>query len=311
VQNRGTEVANNVDVHLYFADAGAPPVPPAIPADIGFPNAPPDASLWKRCDVVTIGIIRPGEPAVATFRWTPPLTILHNAALLAVVTNGQDALASLTAGLAADLARAERRVALFVTHVQRDTIIIRDGVDDLGDRGAVPWGGRSPDIIVRQAQVPPANFAAEFADLAASHAEDRAKTGQNFVYVRVTNRTDTIIPRSTVRLFRIPRSAIAAPTGGAWQAVAPGDVVLNNIPAHASVVAEFGFALPADPDPDGSADGKGIILLAMANTADAAGTELDPFPDFGDITDVSSFWRFFTGAPLGNNAALRALRFAP
>jgi len=312
VQNRGTETANNVDVHLYFADAGNPIVPPAITADFGFPNAPPAASGWQRVsDPITIGAIRPGEPAVATFRWTPPLTIRVNAALFAVATNAQDHLAAIPANIVGTFVAGERRAALFVTHVQRDTIIIRDGLDDIGDRGAVPWGGRSPDIIVRQAQVPPANFAAEFADLAASHAEDRAKPGQNFVYVRVSNRTDAVVPQSTVRLLRIPRASIRQ-QDATWQPVAPAaGVVLNNIPAHGSLVAEFGFALPPDPDPDGSADGKGIILLAMANAADAAGTEVDPFPDFADITDVSSFWRFFTGAPLGNNAAMRALRFAP
>jgi hypothetical protein len=315
VQNRGTDPATNVDVHLYFADAGNPPVPPAIPADFGFPNAPPAASLWQRVsDPITVGAIRPGEPCVVTFRWTPPLSIRENVALLAVVTNAKDNLAAIPATLVGTLVSNERRAALHVTHVRRDTILIRDGLDDAGDRGAVPWGGRSPDIIVRQAQVPPANFAVEFADLAVSHAEDRAKTGQNFVYVRVTNRTETVVPQSSVRLFRIPRSAITNPgAGGAsWQSVAPAaGVVLNNIPPRGSLVAEFGFALPADPDPDASADGKGIILLAMANTADGAGNELDPFPDFADITDVSSFWRFFTGAPVGNNAALRALRFVP
>jgi hypothetical protein len=50
--------------------------------------------------------------------------------------------------------------------------------------------------------------------------------------------------------------------------------------------------------------------MAIANVTGAAGVELDPFPDLATVTDLGSFWRFFLSAPLANNAAMRALRFA-
>ena len=310
VQNRGTAKAERVAVHLYLADAGNPPSAPDIPADIGFPGLPPAGSVWQRADLIEVGEVTPGEPAVVAFRWIPPLSIRDNVALLAVVSNAADPLAALPAGPVAAFVRGDRHAALHITHVQRDTIFIRDGLDDTGERGAVAWGGRSPDIIVRQAQVPAANLAAEFLNRAASHADDRVRAGPNFIYVRVNNRTQTVIPNSTVRLFQIPRSALSTP-GAPWNAVAPvAGVVINNIPAAGSGIAEFPFTPAADPDPDASAGSKGLIFLAMANVTDAAGVELDPFPDLGDITDVASFWRFFTGAPLASNAAMRALRFS-
>ena len=320
VQNRGIEVGTNVAVHLYFADAGNPANAPDIPADLGFPANPPASSAWQRIDTITVGEIPPGEPAVVSFQWTPPLSIRNNVALLAAVTNARDTLASIPAGPIAATVRGDRHLALHVTRVLRDTIFIRDGLDDGGDRGAVAWGGRSPDIIVRQAAVAAANRQTEFANLAARHEANVVRPGQNFVYVRVNNRTQSVVPRSTVRLFQIPRALFAtrpvatagAPTPLTLAPVAPpAGVTINNIAAGGFGIAEFRFTPAADPDPEAAAGSKGLIFLAIANVTDAAGTELDPFPDLVDITDVTSFWRFFTGAPLATNAALRALRFTP
>ena len=316
VQNRGSAVATNADVHLYFADAGNPVAVPAIDAAFGFPAPPGPASPWRRADTITVGNLTPGQPAVVAFRWIPPLSIVANVALLAIVSGGQDLLAAVPAGPTDAFVRAERRAALHVLSVQRDTIFIRDGLDDGGDRGAVAWGARSPDIIVRQARVPAATIAAEFANLADAHSGDAAHTGANFVYVRVHNRTQVVVPRSTVRLFRISRGAVGVPgpSGLNWKEVTPA-VVLAGIPAGSPAIAEFSMPLPVapetDPDPDSPTDGKGIILLAMANVVDGAGVEVDPFPDFATVTSVVSFWRFFSGAPLATNSAMRALRFIP
>jgi hypothetical protein len=164
--------------------------------------------------------------------------------------------------------------------------------------------------------VPAANLATEFANLAARHEDNVVKPGVNFIYVRVTNRTQTPIPNSTVRLFHAPRALFAARPGGAAPAALtltaipplPG-VAINNIAAGSFGIAEFSFTPAAYPDPEAAAGSKGLIFLAMANVTDGAGVELDPFPDLADITDVASFWRFFTGAPLATNAAMRALRF--
>jgi hypothetical protein len=318
VQNRGTTTAINVDVHLYFADAGNPANAPDIPADIGFPAAPPESSVWQRVDMITVGEIPADTPAVVSFRWTPPLRIRDNVALMAVVTNANDVLAAIPAGPVAATVRAERRIALHISHVQRDTIFIRDGLDDSGERGAVAWGGRSPDIIVRQAQVAAADIRNTFANLAARHEDNVVRPGVNFVYVRVTNRTQTAIPISNVRLFQIPRvrfstvpaTPLPAPVPLTQIGPAAGQPI-NNIPPGDWGIAEFSFTPDADPDPQSPAGGKGVILLATANVTDAAGAELDPFPDLQDIVDVTSFFRFFTGAPLATNAAMRALRFTP
>ena len=316
VQNRGASVATNVNVHLYFADAGAPVAIPAIDGAFNFPDQPGAASPWQRADVLTVGEVVPGHPSVVGFRVIPPLKIRANIVFLALVTGTQDAMANVPAGDAVAFVRGERRAALHVSAVERDTIMIRDGVDDRGDRGGVAWGGRSPDIIVRQAQVAPAAFAAEFADLAEGHGANAAHLGANFVYVRVTNRTQSEVPRSVVRLFRVVRPALGVPgpDGANWKEVTPVQV-LTAIPAGGWAVAEFSMPLPVapetDPDPFNANDAKGIILVAMANVTDAAGAELDPFPDFASVTDVASFWRFFNGGALANNVAMRALRYVP
>ena len=317
VQNRGTTIATNVDVHLYFADAGNPAAAPNIPAAIGFP-APAPLTPWHHVDTITVGEIAPDTPAVVSFRWVPPITIRDNVTLLAAVTSAADLLASIPAGTVDAAVRTERRIAVHVTHVQRDTIFIRDGLDDSGDRGAVAWGGRSPDIIVRQAQVPAANIRAEFANLAARHEDNVVRPGVNFIYVRVTNRTQTAIPISNVRLFQIPRVRFSTAPGTPLPAPVPltqvgpaAGIPINAIPAGDWGIAEFSFTPDPDPDPQSPAGGKGVIFLAMANVTDAAGVELDPFPDLQDIVDVTSFFRFFTGAPLATNAAMRALRFTP
>ncbi len=50
--------------------------------------------------------------------------------------------------------------------------------------------------------------------------------------------------------------------------------------------------------------------MAMARVVDAGtGRVLDPYPDQEDVTDIESFWEFFSRAPLANNAALSAVRF--
>lgn len=316
VQNRGGSAATNVDVHLYMADAGNPEAIPDIDASFNWPLTPGAGSPWQKADMITVGEIRPGEPVVVSFRVIPPLSITTNIVFLAIVTGGQDPVLAVPAGGAVAFVTAERRAALHVTAVDRDTIRIRDGVDDLGAGGAVAWGGRSPDIIVRQAQVAAGDLAATFFDLSDAHAGDVARDGNNFVYVRVTNRTQQVVPRSVVRLFRVLRRAMttAGPDGANWREILPV-AVLTNIPAGGSAMAEFPMPLNLagdDPDPDSPTDGKGIILVAMANVTDAAGTTvLDPFPDFADVTDVDSFWRFFNGGALGNNAAMRALPFQP
>lgn len=317
VQNRGTAVANNVDVHLYYAGAATPTTVPPIDAAFNFPGTPGAASPWTKADMITEGEMRPGDPHVVAFRVIPKLDTLANIAFLAIATSGQDALANVPAGPVDAFVRGERRAALHVAGVTRDTILIRDVTGDRGERGGVAWGGRSPDIIVRQAQVNAGLLATEFANLADAHAGDVARGGNNFVYVRVTNRTKLPIAQSVVRLFRVLRPALTVPgpNGANWREIIAPTATVTNIAAEGWGIAEFPMPLPDatgdDPDPDNPVGQKGIILVAVANVTDGAGTVLDPFPDFADITDVESFWRFFNGGALGNNAAMRALPFTP
>lgn len=306
VTNRGTRLATGVQVHLYFADAGSPAAAPAINNAINYPNDPLPTSPWQRAAPLREVALPPGEPLVIRFAWVPPLSIRDNAALLAVCTNAQDPLAAIPNGAATAFVRDERRAALRVMPVQRDTIYIRDGVDDDGTRGAVAWGARSPDIIVTQAAVPNADDkAGPFADLFDPRLADRVRAGNNFVHVRVFNRTQTFVtPR--VKVYSVPLARPFPGTG--WTEI--GDVTLL-VPI---APRDWRFAsLPwngvIDPDP-ATVDFKAFLLMAVAQVPDPAGGDLDPFPDPADVVSFDDFWNFFRSAPLANNAASRALRFA-
>jgi hypothetical protein len=307
VHNRGSQPANNVQVYLYYADAGSPPTPPALDGAINYPGEPASGSAWQlAAPAPTVGFVAPGQPAVVRFEWVPPLRIRDNVALLAVCTCGQDSLNALPAGPVGDFVKGERRAALRVIGVNRDAVFIRDGADDDGTRGAVAWGGRSPDIIVVQTAVPnPDDPAGPFKDLQDPRVADRVHPGNNTIYVRVFNRTRVPV-NTNVRVFQVP---LANPVPGtAWNPIG-GPVPLAGIPAGGWQFATIPWTGVTDPDP-GNADYKAFTLMAVANVTDAGGAELDPFPDLSTVTDLESFWRFFLSAPLANNAAMRALRFS-
>jgi hypothetical protein len=176
----------------------------------------------------------------------------------------------------------------------------------------VAWGGRSPDIIVKQgaAVANPDDPAGEFKDLGDARLGDRARPGANLVYVRVFNRTAVPV-NANVRLYHLLQPANVTVTATpSWTLVGGAPLAVNAIPARGwKFAGPFAWNVLPDPDP-GAPDGqKTVALLAMADTTDGAGAELDPFPDQSGITDIDSFWRFFLRAPLANNAALRALRF--
>ncbi|HEU0015296.1 MAG TPA: hypothetical protein VFQ45_16530 [Longimicrobium sp.] len=306
VANRGSGTAVDTEVHLYYANAGNPAAePPIVAAELNFPDEPQEASAWKRVGPPrTLGPLRAGQPSVVRFEWIPPLDIADNLALLAVcrTAGAQDPLAAIPGGPVQAFTGGERRAALRVTAVNRDPLHIRDGVDDDGRRGLVAWGGRSPDIIVRQGTVD-ANPAGTFTALDAHHLEDRVRPGQNWVYVRVTNRTQVAV-NARVRLHHT-EAASPAP-GSAWHAI---DAVqnVNGIPAGGSGFATFSW--PGVDNPGGAAPG--FTLVAAASVTDAAGAELDPFPDPAAVTGVDEFWRYATREPLANNVAVRSLRFEP
>ena len=289
VHNGGTDTLPGVQVHLFFADAAAAPGGAAWQA-VG----PPES--------VTVG---PAQPAVARFEWTPPANVPNPVALLACCTIApQDPIPALPPAVdpanPGPLIGTERRAALRITPVTPfvGDAYIRDGVDDEGSAGSVAWGGRSPDIIVRQA--PEATPDVTFSDLADHHLTDKVKGGvTNHIYVRVHNRRG--VPLSAeVELYRVPFATMHQ--GATWVQIG-ARVAVNDIPPHGSRFAPaFQFANPPDPDPSPY---KVYLLVALVIRAD------DPGPTIATITDQDLFWRFFLRDQIGNNAAMRALRFEP
>ena len=79
---------------LFFApkDEGVPF--PDLPSDFWqkFPNADPTApSVWSPiAPAQTITALRPAEPVILTFSWSPPLFSQDRIAMLAVVTSPDD-----------------------------------------------------------------------------------------------------------------------------------------------------------------------------------------------------------------------------
>jgi hypothetical protein len=319
VHNRGFGAAANVKVSLYFAKADHVPAPagpltaPDIDNRINYPGEPAADSLWQlAAPPQTLGALAPGEPSVLRFEWTAPLELTDGVALMAVCSNDKDQLAAIAPAAikATDFVKAERRAALRITAVNRDTVYIRDGADDEARPGGVAWGGHSPDLIVVQAAVAnPDDPAGPFKDLDDQRSSDAVKPGANFIYVRVFNRTRVAV-NAKVKVYSLPLFDLARTS--AWTqlpAGAPLEVVVNAIAPNGWKFATFNWNGVTDPDPANTSAYKGFVLLAMAGVVDAAGAELDPYPDLAQVTDLESFWRFFKGAPLANNAAVRALRF--
>src|SRR5262249_4200793 len=144
--NRGWKKAQNVQCFLYVADAGAGGVAPDL-TGLGFPTPPAGGFAWQQVAQQSAAVV-PGQPRVFRFEWICPVEITRNVALLAICRSSDDELEATPTGPALAYAQARRQVALRILPVVPDRVFIRDGLDDTGQRGAVVWGGRSPDIIV-------------------------------------------------------------------------------------------------------------------------------------------------------------------
>jgi hypothetical protein len=309
VHNRGWGDAAGVQVFLYYAAAGNPAAAPPIDAALGFPGLPTPASNWRLIDIINLPApVRPGHPVVVKFEWTPPVEVRDSVALLAICTSLADAVPSpIPAGAVDTFVAGERRAALRLTPVRRDTIHIRHGVDDGGTLGAVAWGGRSPDIIVSQTPVANANDpAGPFADLADRREDDLIKPGLNHVYIRVSNRMD-VEARTKVRLYVVPANSPAP--GSGWTQV--GEMATDPIPAHGWKLAPIEWAGVADPEPANPTGYKAFTLVATASLVDTGGATLDPYPDPATVTDIDGLWRFITDGSGAKAAAMRGLRFRP
>lgn len=92
VHNRGPQPATNVSVRAYTAKKGATGYP-ALPAGFwtGFPSSDPPGPDWTAIGAaVTIPVVRPGEPGLASWAWTLPGTG-SDSALLVALTSAEDA----------------------------------------------------------------------------------------------------------------------------------------------------------------------------------------------------------------------------
>ena len=332
VHNWGFADAVDVDVHLLYAPAGvAAPLllggaAPALSMPAGLPApdtlyAPPafdpsGASPWRRVGPPQrIGRLRPWDPRVIRFDWRPPARLAvapPNAfvALVALCTAAGDALPAgpLAAGttLAAFIAQ-ERRAVLRVVPIRAQAgarLHVRDGVDDDARLGGVVFTGRSPDLIVVQAE--PANPAAAFGDLLAMRLHDRIRLAVvNHVYLRVHN-SGLESADAEVHLWSLPIDALGAPdfAPAAWIRLTPAAAPFHtlNVPAGGTALAHVVLDSPADPAP--SSEVKAMALVALIRSVD----DTDPLPDVSVITDLDTFWAFFGGLFNSDNAALRVLR---
>jgi hypothetical protein len=286
------------------------PDPATLVAPPGF--NPSGASPWRRVAASRrIQLLKAYEPRVVRFDWRPPVELAAGAgqcALVALCTAPNDALPALAAGttLQAFIAQ-ERRAALRVVPVRgpRPTILhIRDGVDDNARLGNVAFAGRSPDIIVVQAE--PANPDLALRDLFSTRPQDRVLIGGvNHVYVRVHN-PDLAAAVARVHVWSLGIDSLGAPRFApvSWNPLTPAvaPFLTVSVPAGGTALAHVVLTNPADPAP--TAAQKAIALVAMIESVDGQ----DVPPPLDQITDVDKFWAFFGSLFQSDNAALRVLR---
>ena len=324
VQTAGWAEAANVDVHLFFAEVPpASPLPdapgPNLQADFwatfrAMPLSPPGAP-WARAARAAPVTVRPYNPVVVRFDWLVPkelggrilglLAVCEHTALDPIVPGAMP----LNLG---QLVRQERRAAYRRVAVTRFTpdVYLRDSVEDDGTRGAVAFGGRSPDIIVVASRA--VDPAVEFADLLDARAGDRLRAGPagNFIYVRVHNRREAAI-RARVELFFVkPGNPALPPFNPAnWTAVAaisPPAAADVDVPAGGNRLVEFEWNAAPPPDaPAGVMPALGLIALVQS-----APDAIDPHPIAARVSDVKSFWQFFRALADSNNAAFRMVLYS-
>ncbi|MBL8350729.1 MAG: hypothetical protein JNL87_10475 [Burkholderiaceae bacterium] len=338
LHNNGREAATGVQLHLYFraspiaAPIAAPPgvaIPPhGVGPDLGpvadFYNPPsfdptgggdPVAgSRWTRvAPMRPIATLRPGEPLVLRFDWTPPAALAGgNIALLALVAPaaGQGALpAAPLAGPGIDsFVPAERRAALRILGVgplPLPDLFVRGAVDDDGlSAGASSSPLRSPDIIA-VAAAPTVAGGAEvaFRDLLDARPQDRlTRPGTNHLFVRVHNRGAAQV-RAEIELFAVKVQADLRPdfAFGNWIRITPTPPAKLelDVPARSHRLATQTWDVP-DPAPGDAS----YILVAVVHSADLQ----DPAPAIGPFADEAAFLAFLRRSHGSDNVAARALR---
>ena len=338
VHNSGRDPATAVVLHLYFraspvaapiaAPPGAPIPPHGVGPDLGpvadFYNPPtfdpagggdPVAGTrWTRVGPArTIPTIRPGEPVVQRFDWTPPAALAGgNVALLALVAPaaGQGVLpAAPLAGPGIDsFIPAERRAALRILGVAPlplADVFLRAAVDDDGLAGGAAVSPlRCPDIIA-VANAPPGVGGAEvaFRDLLDARPQDHlTRPATNHLFVRVHNRSAATV-KTEVELFAVKVLADLRPdfAFANWIRITPTPPAKLEIdvPARSHLLATQTWSVP-DPAPGHAS----FILVAVVHSADLQ----DPAPAIGPFADEAAFWAFVRRGHGSDNVAARALR---
>lgn len=344
VHNSGFEKLPAVDVHLYFRSSPVPaPIGPAavaIPPGNGLgavtdfyrPGADFDAdpaSAWRRIGKVTVRDVTSGEPVVARFAWIPDATLAGtDVALLALCTTGDgrdDLPAAPSAGPDLDaFIPAERRAALRIVHVGPHPgarIFLRDAVADDTRIGIVPFGGRSPDILVVVPDITdPAAEAFKdllvagpketITDLATGLQKDVLIGGTlNVIYVRVHSRSP-FQSRARVMLFavKLDEANLPDPVLASWTQLPDGAPPVEvDVPANGVAYARIEWNDPDDPRPAG--DPRNYLLVALIESVPQAGEPADVLPVRDRVTDVDALWQLITRFIDADNAATRAVHW--
>jgi hypothetical protein len=94
VNNRGPKTATNVKARLFFAAKDEGTAFGNLPADFWnkFPDQDPaDTSVWRPiAPAQAIAELRPADPVILTFSWSPPLGSPDRIGILAAVTSPDD-----------------------------------------------------------------------------------------------------------------------------------------------------------------------------------------------------------------------------
>jgi hypothetical protein len=334
VLNVGTTGVPSVSVHLYAAECaagdvvnpiGGPATPSPASLDAGAPIAdfygqpnrnPIPASKWKRVDTVRVLDTVPSDaPRVARFTWTPDVALADkNVALLALCEGhplSADTLPAAPVGATLSaFILAERRAALRVVHVAKRppaALYVRDGVADDTRIGGYPVGGRSPDIMVVHPDIS-GTPADAFKDHIARRPTDTITgTGTNIIYVRVHNRR-RFETKGKVKVFAIPLDDDNEPghNTALWTEL-PSAAAFADVTAPPSGVGYARVEFPNAPVPNAAGTNRTYLLLAVIKSED----ETDPLPNKDRVDSADAFWELVTKYVDSDNAAARALPFAP
>jgi photosystem II stability/assembly factor-like uncharacterized protein len=298
VHNRGTAEADGVNVDLYWAKTPNLTGAPDLQAGLWPPGGgDPPAGAWQRAAPrQQLGNLRPGEPQVARFAWTPPPDAGAQVALLAVCSSTADVLPATRPSAILDLVQAEPHAAVRVMPTVGNPLYLRNGVDDSGQRAGVAWGGHTPDIIVAAADIDPA--ALDVTDLDYTRPLDRVTVGANKIWVRVSNRSGASASAS-LDVYCAPLAKLARPAE--WRKLTTPSMALADVPANG-----WKLAGPIDWTPTAAELPCALVVLMNQTGVTPEPTK----PSLDGIDSLDKLWRLLRTDPGSDKTAIRILRTA-